>query len=301
VKHSFQTNGTLITNDWCDLISKWKVNLGLSIDGPAEFHDLFRKMRNGSGSFAAAARGLKLVQEHEIPFYVISVLTLASVRHPEKLFEFYDAAGINDVCFNIEEKEGINTSSDVVDSAEFIALYKKFLERFFELAVQREKKMVVREFENTLHSIQGYGRSLANQQADPFAIVSVDCDGNLSTFSPELLGMEHPGYASFNFGNLLTDDFETIARRVEESKLYADIRAGIERCSKECQYYKLCGGGPPANKIYENDSADSTETVYCRTQQVAVDIVLDLLERIPAEALPLVDKSAGRESQMPPI
>jgi uncharacterized protein len=302
VRHSFQTNGTLITDAWCDLIDKWKVNLGLSIDGPAEFHDLYRKMRNGGGSFAAAERGLRVVKARKLPFYVISVLTLASVRHPEKMFDFFDQAGIDDVCFNIEEKEGINTSSDAIDSAEFVELYGKFLSRFFELAVQREKRMVVREFESSLRAIHGYGKGVANQQADPFSIVSVDCDGNASTFSPELLGMEHSGYETFNFGNLLEDDFETIAKRVEDSKLYADIRAGVKRCSEECQYYQLCGGGPPANKIYENNTANSTETVYCRAHQAAVDVVLEMLEKIPQGALHLSDTKAGSpESRLPPI
>ena len=40
INHAFQTNATLITDDWCELIKKWDVNLGLSIDGPEEFHDL---------------------------------------------------------------------------------------------------------------------------------------------------------------------------------------------------------------------------------------------------------------------
>jgi uncharacterized protein len=116
------------------------------------------------------------------------------------------------------------------------------------------------------------------------SIVSVDCAGNLSTFSPELLGMEHAAYGSFTFGNVTSDDFETIAKRIEDSKVYTDIRAGIERCSRECKYYKLCGGGPPANKIYENNSANSTETVYCRSYQIAVDAVLDVIETKPQAA-----------------
>jgi uncharacterized protein len=302
ILHSFQTNGTLITDAWCDFIGKWKVNLGLSIDGPAEFHDLNRKYRNGSGSFAAAQRGLQLVQKRGIPFYVISVLTVSSLQHPDKMFEFYDQAGIENVCFNIEEKEGINANSDLVDSPQFVELYRAFLRRFFDLAVQRRKKMVVREFESCLRAIQGYGKGFGNQQADPFNIVSVDCEGNLSTFSPELLGMEHPVYGSFGFGNVVTDDYETLAKRVEESKLYADIRAGVQRCKEDCEYFKVCGGGAPANKIYENNSADSTETVYCRSYQISLDVVLEMIERIPQGALQFAAASkAVEEGRAPPI
>jgi len=92
------------------------------------------------------------------------------------------------------------------------------LKRFFELAVQRRKRVIVREFESCLRAIQGYGKGFGNQQADPFTIISVDCEGNVSTFSPELLGLDHPTYGSFSFGNVLTDDYETLAKRVEAER-----------------------------------------------------------------------------------
>jgi uncharacterized protein len=302
IMHSFQTNGTLISEAWCDLIEKWNVNLGLSIDGPAEFHDLNRKYRNGKGSFDAAQRGLELVQKRGIPFYVISVLTVTSLQHPDKMFDYYVRSGVENVCFNIEEKEGVNSSSDLVDSPRFEELYRAFLRRFYELGIEHRKAMVVREFETCLRAIQGYGKFMGNEQTDPLEIVSVDCDGNVSTFSPELLGMEHPAYGSFSFGNLLSDDFETIAKRVEDSKLYADIRAGIRRCKDECEYYGVCGGGAPANKIYENNSADSTETVFCRSYQIGIDVALELIEKIPSGAPQMLDAgTAVRESRAPPV
>jgi uncharacterized protein len=303
IQHSFQTNGTLLNDAWCEFVAKWHVNLGLSIDGPAEFHDLNRKYRNGAGSFAAAQRGLEVVKKHNIPFYMISVLTIASLQHPDKMFEYYSQSGIENVCFNIEEKEGVNANSELVDSPRFEELYRIFLRRFYELAMQHPGSMTVREFETSLRAIHGYGKFSKNEQSDPLEIVSVDCDGNLSTFSPELLGMDHPTYGSFSFGNVLEDDFDTIADRIEQSRVYADIQAGIRRCKDECEYYGVCGGGAPANKIYENNTADSTETAYCRSYQIGIDVALELVEKIPASALRgMLDASkAVEESRAPPI
>ena len=48
VKHSFQTNGMLITDAWCDLFKEWNVGIGVSIDGPRELHDFHRKTRSGA-------------------------------------------------------------------------------------------------------------------------------------------------------------------------------------------------------------------------------------------------------------
>jgi len=301
VRHAFQTNATLLSDAWCDLIKQWNVNLGLSIDGPAEFHDLNRKYRNGTGSFAAAHRGLQMVKKHGVHFHLISVLTLASLQEPDKMFEFYDREGVQEVCFNIEEKEGSNSASEIIDSPRFEKLYRDFLTRFFELAAQRRKNMVVREFEIPFHFIQAYGHGITNPQTDPFGIISVDCDGNLSTFSPELLGLEHKAYDALSFGNVLHDDFEAIERRIEASKLYADIRSGVQKCEQQCEYFKLCGGGAPVNKIYENDSADTTQTVYCRSYQIGVDVVLDMINRIPEQAGQLLDRAKAASERRPPV
>jgi uncharacterized protein len=294
VAHSFQTNATLVTNEWCEFIKEWRPNVGVSIDGPEEFHDRNRKYRNGAGSFSKAYAGLQLLLKHEIPVHMISVLTLASLRHPEKMFEFYKQSGVHTVCFNIEEKEGVNVSSELVDSPEFVELYRSFLRRFFELGITSETDFSVREFDSAFRAIQGYkADGQINFQTNPFGIVAVDIEGNLSTFSPELLGVEHPTYGSFGFGNVLSDDFETIANRVLGSRLRADIDAGIKKCHGECKYFMVCGGGAPANKIFENGTANSTETAYCRAHQTDIDVVLDLIERLPTEAFTKV------QSQLP--
>src|SRR5262249_39973359 len=154
-------------------------------------------------------------------------------------------------CFNVEEKEGVNADSELVNSPQqFVELYRGFLQRFLDLGLQRNSKLMVREFENAFNGIQHYrvGRSV-NFQIQPFGIIAVDINGNFSTFSPELLGVEHPTYGSFGYGNVLTDDFDTLARRVTESKLFSDIKSGVAKCEAECQYFPVCGGGAPANKI----------------------------------------------------
>jgi uncharacterized protein len=287
VTHSFQTNATLVTDEWCAFIKEWRPNVGVSIDGPADIHDRHRRYRNGSGSFAKAYAGLKRLLDQDIPVHMISVLTLASLREPERMFEFYEQSGVHTVCFNIEEKEGANLSSELIARpAEFVALYRAFLERLFALAVERRSPLSVREFDNAFRAIQGYhADGHVNFQTNPLGIVAVDTTGNLSTFSPELLGAEHPAYGSFTYGNVLSDNYETIVGRVLDSRLYADINAGIGKCRAECSYFMVCGGGAPANKIFENNTANSSETVYCRAHQTDIDVVLDMIERIPAETL----------------
>lgn len=292
IYHSFQTNGTLITDAWCDLIKKWNLSFGVSIDGPAEIHNRYRKQRNGAGSFDRTIAGMRKLQSAGIPFHVISVLTVESMTKPEQMLDFYVENGIKYVCFNVEESEGAHVSNFVKTQAD--ALYREFFERFIDLSIQRQSSLLVREVEASMRSIQGLGSLVKNVQAEPFGIVSVDCDGNVSTFSPELLGLIHERYGTFNFGNLHYDDFGQIEQRVNQSQLAQEIAKGVQACEASCEYYNLCGGGAPANKIYENGSAATTETVHCRTLMRSIDVVLNLIERLP----PVSREIAARASEL---
>ncbi len=103
-----------------------------------------------------------------------------------------------------------------------------------------------------------------NAQVLPLEIVSVDHAGNFSTFSPELIGQPRSEYGDFVFGNVLKDSLASVFSNPHFATMYRQVIAGVERCRRECQYFELCGGGAPANKLYENGSFASTQTGYCR-------------------------------------
>jgi len=299
IRHSFQTNGTLISDAWCELIKKWKLNIGISIDGPRELHDLYRKHRNGTGSFDRTYEGLRKLQREGIPFHTISVLTLESMAEPEKLLDFYTENEIPYVCFNIEEQEGANVKAKLAQHQAADALYHSFIERFLDLTIARGKTVLVREVEHSLQAIRAHGAPIRNVQTEPFGIISVDCEGNLSTFSPELLGLTHDRYETFCFGNVAHDTFDEIAARVLGSGVFADIEAGVHKCADSCAYYRLCGGGAPSNKIFENGSAATTETVYCRTLMRSMDVALNLIERLPADLAAAAYAADGLQGNAP--
>jgi uncharacterized protein len=109
--------------------------------------------------------------------------------------------------------------------------------------------------------------------------VSVDVEGNYSTFSPELLTMSHPRYGHFTFGNIHRDPVVSILDSSHFRWVHREIEAGLGRCRTTCEYFGLCGGGAPSNKAFENETFDSAETTYCRLAKKAViDVVLPTIE-----------------------
>lgn len=285
VVHSFQTNGTLIDDDWCRFFAEAQINLGVSIDGPQHFHDRNRVTRSGRGTFDRTIAGIRLLRRHGVPFHVISVLTPQSMAAAREMFDFYIAEGIEQVCFNVEESEGDHVSESFRE-ADIEALYYRFLDEFWRLSAAAPGKIkFVREIETALQQvIRPREAPFYNQLIEPLAIISMDWAGNIATFSPELLGLKNPVYDDFILGNINRDTLVDLVDSPILARMLADIKAGVMMCQEQCEYFSVCGGGEPVNKLAENGTFVSTETSYCRiTKMRATDLVLDALDRIPPE------------------
>ena len=277
--HSFQTNGTLLNNHWIDLFKAWNIRIGVSIDGPQELHDANRRTRDGRGTWARTIKGIHLLQEAKIPFHVITVLTKESLVKAQELFDFYQSESIHHVCFNVEETEGTNSHSSL-DSEEMVPAFRHFLDAFMQCMQTARHPIWVREFAYGLTTILRSGVSiLPNQQVVPLAILSVDVHGALSTFSPELLGSPSKQYGNFFFSSLQGGGIPALLGSETFLAAYEDIQRGVKACEKSCEWFKWCGGGAPANKLFEHGSLASTETMYCRlTKKTVLESLLYAVE-----------------------
>jgi len=274
-----QTNGLLLNQDWCDLIKENDVNLGLSIDGPKFIHNSSRKRRTDEGTHDEVMESVRLLKDNNISFKVITVLTKKSLEHPEEIFNFYIENNIKEVGFNVEEVEGINKTSSM-QSDGTINKFKSFMNSFYELCRENEESPNVREFRN-LKSLM-YSDKFAEgdtQQTTPYKIINFDCEGNFSTFSPELLSMDGEKYGGFQLGNIHETSLEEAIKTKKFRKIYADILEGVKNCKSSCPYFPVCGGGSPSNKLSENGTFKSTETMHCRFRKKSlVDVVLRKME-----------------------
>jgi uncharacterized protein len=287
VTHSFQTNGTLIDQAWCAFFADEPVGVGVSIDGPKHFHDRHRLTRAGRGTFDRTIAGIRLLRRHQVPFHVISVLSAASMAAPHEMFDFFVQEGIERVCFNVEESEGDHVSESFREAG-IEAGYYRFLSEFWRLSAAAPGKITfIREIEDAIQQvIRPADAPFRNRLVEPFSITSMDWAGNISTFSPELLGLKNSAYKDFILGNIDRDLLVDLPRRPNFTRMLADIEAGVELCRERCEYFSVCGGGEPVNKLAENGSFASSETTYCRlTKMRATDLVLDALERVQPTGL----------------
>lgn len=277
--HTIQTNGTLIDEAWCEFFRTHNIKIGISIDGPARVHNSARVTRGGKGTFDSAVRGLRLLKKYNVPCYVLSVLTAVSLDSADELYRFYLEENVEEVGFNVEEIEGVHRHSSL-EGEETVRRFSEFMDRFCELADDGPLK--VRE----LRSLKGIllnadlSRRPDTQQLTPYRILSVDVGGDFSTFSPELLGMQGPPAGDFVLGNIRSDRLRDALESERFKQIAAAIRAGVQMCQDTCSYFQICGGGSPSNKLSENGTFLSTETLQCRLRVKALsEVVLSRLEK----------------------
>ena len=279
-----QSNATLINDAWCDCFQRNRIVVGISVDGPEHIHDAHRRFRNGRGSHALAMKGIESLHRNDVPFHCISVVTADAMEQPEEMYRFFRDNGIREVGFNVEEQEGIHTSSSMQGS-EMEAKYRTFLHAFWSLSEQDGYPVILREFDQVISLIQGNQRMTQNELNRPFSILSVDWQGNFSTFDPELLSVASDRYGTFNLGNLQDLSLVESTETEQFRRLLLDMSSGVESCHQGCEYFGLCGGGNGSNKFWEHGSLASSETNSCRFgTQIPVQVLLERFESGPPVA-----------------
>jgi uncharacterized protein len=270
LSHSIQTNATLIDDAWCELIKRHHIRVGVSVDGPADLHDAHRRTRGGHGTHARVLAGMARLRAHGIGFHAIAVVTPATFAQPDAFFDFFEAEGVPEVGCNVDEAEGPHTRSSLVGHE---AAHAAFMTRLLVRARAPRARTRVRELARALHLIAeplpqiGWQaqRWPENVQTLPFALVNVAHNGEFSTFSPELLGQPSDEYGSFAFGNVEREGYFEAAAGERFARVWSAIARGVDACEASCAHFGFCGGGAPANKLYENGDLGSTETLYCRS------------------------------------
>lgn len=160
VHHALQTNGTLLTDDWCRFLKEHGFLIGLSVDGPARLHDRYRLDRRGRGSFDTVERGLKLLQKHAVEYNVLCVINDVNVHHPDEVLAFLLNCGARWVQF-IPAIEWVKAAGAGPGGRNELAPFSpkpgdfgRFLCRTFDLWHDRYRQRVsIRDFDAVLNRL----------------------------------------------------------------------------------------------------------------------------------------------------
>lgn len=276
INHHFQTNATLISDDYCELIKEFDIAVGVSIDDPAHLHDANRVNRTGKGTHADTMAGVQKLRDHDIRYSAICVTGSVALDQPDEMYEFFRDFGAYHVGFNVEELEGNHTTTSLA-TADAKRAMRLFMRRMLERSQTDRWPFQVREARIVANGRYQAPAWKLQQEAADLAIISVDLEGRVFTYSPELLDLKDAAGNDYSIGRVDTIDFTSVQQSPALAKMRTEIDAGIEMCRASCRYFDLCGGGTPVNKLSENGSFASGETVHCQLRrQVLIDLGREL-------------------------
>ncbi|MCX4792302.1 radical SAM protein [Streptomyces sp. NBC_01221] len=249
VHHYVQTNATLITETWCELLAAYDVRVGVSIDGPAALNAERVDLR-GKPAFDRILRGITQLREHGIPFSVISVVGALGIAMPEELLEFLASLGGHSVGFNIEEIEGVNTDRQPPTAVQA----EEFWRRTLTWSSEHPGAPAVREVERLAEYLQlirsGQRAAWERRRLDP--IPTVSSKGDVVLLSPELADTAAPEYGDFVAGNILEQPLAEILRGAHRLRYVRDFLTGLDGCEAECEFFDFCRGAQAGNRYFEN-------------------------------------------------
>jgi uncharacterized protein len=95
ITNSLQTNGTLLTDEWCSFLKKNNFMVGISLDGPKEVHDRYRRDHQGNGTFDRVMQGLRLLQKHKVEYNVLACVACETATQPLDIYRFFKDEGVD--------------------------------------------------------------------------------------------------------------------------------------------------------------------------------------------------------------
>jgi uncharacterized protein len=277
VENSLQTNGLLLDNAWCDVLTQHHILVGLSLDGPREIHDRHRTSSNGKGSFQKVLHKVDLLRKHNVEFNILTLLTDANIRQPDELYTFFRSHDFNWLqfipCFEHDPHTG-----DALPYTIKGADLGKFYCRMFDLWIKDGFPYVsVRLFEDILiYMLDGVHTACCwNNRCDSYIVVEHNGDCYPCDFFVD---------PDWKLGNICEDSLEAIMGSPLRDK-FARMKSDIPHQCEDCRWKSFCNADCTRYRM-------NASGIYDRQSEFCVAWKM-LLEHIQPRAGELAQRSAN--------
>ena len=183
--HTIQTNGTLLTDEWCELLARHRFLVGISIDGPPELHDRYRVDKRGGPTSDRVLRGLALLQAHRVDVNVLCTVHAVNQDRPLDVYRYFrDELGLRFIQFipivERDNETGFQEGDTVTDRSVDPGAWGSFLEAVFDEWVLRDVGTVfVQLFDAALASWCGLPSTLCIFRVTCGDAVALEHNGDL--------------------------------------------------------------------------------------------------------------------------
>jgi uncharacterized protein len=256
--NGIQTNGTLINDKWSRFFADHQFIIGISIDGPAEFHNIHRKYNDESDTWHKVIRGFQLLKEHHIVPEVLCVVNSGNVKHPLVIYNFFRQLGVKYITFlplvEADSHQSGGVSQDSVPSEE----YGHFLTKIFDEWVENDiGDIKIQIFEEA-------ARTAFNQE-HTLCIFKVNCGGvPVVEHNGDFYSCDHFADKDHLLGNIRNHSL-TYFLDSERQKTFGLAKSiSLPAYCIECEVRSMCNGECPKNRFLMTPNGESGLNFLCK-------------------------------------
>lgn len=270
IDNVIQTNGTLLTDEWCEFFAQNHWLAGISIDGPQPDHDHYRLTAAGKPSWKKVMQGIKLLKKHGVEWNAMAVVNAYNANHPLEFYRFFKENGCQFLQFTpiverlTRHEDGRNLAS-LADKDE-ISLSKAsvapeqwgyFLCAIFDEWVRKDVgKIFVEIFDCTLANWMGISPGIC--------AYSKECGhAGVMEHNGDVYSCDHFVFPEYKLGNIRDHSLIDMLYGEQQQEFSRLKHSSLPRQCKECDMEFACHGECPKNRFMKDKYGDSGLNYLC--------------------------------------
>lgn len=246
VENCLQTNGTLLTDEWCRFFKEHNFLIGISIDGPEELHDAYRRTRGDRPSFGRVMRGIELLERHGVEWNAMGVVNALNAERPVEVYRFYRSIGAHYIQFTpiverVMQKEG--GSPALIPSSVKPGQFARFACGVFDEWVRQDVgTFFVQLFDATLARWVGEVPGVCSMAETCGHAAAIEAGG-------DLFACDHYVFPEYRLGNIHEQTIAAMMFSPAQHAFGQAKREGLPGQCRRCQWLNICNGGCPKDRF----------------------------------------------------
>lgn len=256
IDNCIQTNGTLITDEWCQFFKDNNFLVGVSIDGPQEFHNEYRRTATNKPTFTKVMHGINLLNKYGVEWNALAVVNDYNADYPLEFYRFFKQIGCKYIQFSpivermVKRNDGLTLAPGMQGGEMGLA--------DFSITPEQWGNFLCTIFDEWVHNdvgeyfVQLFDATLANWvgQSPGVCILAEECGhAGVMEFNGDVYSCDHFVYPEHRLGNLHTKTITEMMYSEQQKKFARMKKQMLPQQCKECKFLFACHGECPKNRF----------------------------------------------------
>ena len=271
IDNCIQTNGTLLTDEWCQFFKENNFLVGVSIDGPQEFHDEYRRTATNKPTFVKVMNGINLLNKHGVEWNALAVVNDYNADYPLEFYRFFKQIGCKYIQFSpivervVKREDGLTLAPGMQGGDTGLA--------DFSITPEQWGNFLCTIFDEWVHNdvgeyfVQLFDATLANWvgQAPGVCILAEECGHTgVMEFNGDVYSCDHFVYPEHLLGNLHTKTITEMMYSEQQNKFAKMKKQMLPQQCKECKFLFACHGECPKNRFLNDKYGNYGLNYLCK-------------------------------------